>query len=135
MLRFDADGWLGDNTDGVGLVRDIERNAGVALRGARVLLIGAGGAAAGVLGPLLDARPRRSSWSPTARRPRRSALVAAPSPALARAHGVRARGRAARRRAAPASTSSSTPRASSLHGAARAGRRPACCGPARWRST
>ena len=32
VLRFDADGWLGDNTDGVGLVRDIERNAGVALR-------------------------------------------------------------------------------------------------------
>ena len=28
-LRFDADGWLGDNTDGAGLVRDIERNAGV----------------------------------------------------------------------------------------------------------
>jgi shikimate dehydrogenase len=52
-LRFDADGWLGDNTDGAGLVRDIERNAGVGLRGARVLLIGAGGGAAGALGPLL----------------------------------------------------------------------------------
>jgi len=52
-LRFDADGWLGDNTDGAGLVRDIERNAGVALRGARVLLIGAGGGAAGALGALL----------------------------------------------------------------------------------
>jgi shikimate dehydrogenase len=53
VLRFDADGWLGDNTDGAGLVRDIERNAGIALRGARVLLIGAGGGAAGALGPLL----------------------------------------------------------------------------------
>lgn len=52
-LRFDADGWLGDNTDGAGLVRDIERNAGTDLRGARVLLIGAGGGAAGALGPLL----------------------------------------------------------------------------------
>ena len=52
-LRFDADGWLGDNTDGAGLVRDIERNAGVALREARVLLIGAGGGAAGALGPLM----------------------------------------------------------------------------------
>jgi len=52
-IRFDADGWLGDNTDGAGLVRDIERNAGVALRGARVLLIGAGGGAAGALGPLI----------------------------------------------------------------------------------
>jgi shikimate dehydrogenase len=56
-LRFDADGWLADNTDGIGLVRDIERNAGVALAGRRVLLIGAGGAAAGALGPLLQARP------------------------------------------------------------------------------
>jgi len=48
---------FGDNTDGIGLVRDIERNAGVPLAGARVLLIGAGGAAAGALGPLLAAAP------------------------------------------------------------------------------
>lgn len=52
-LRFDADAWAGDNTDGAGLVRDIERNAGVCLRGARVLLIGAGGGAAGALGALM----------------------------------------------------------------------------------
>jgi shikimate dehydrogenase len=57
VLCFDAEGWLADNTDGVGLVNDIERNAGVALAGRRVLLIGAGGAAAGELGPLLAARP------------------------------------------------------------------------------
>lgn len=57
VLRFDPDGWSGDNTDGIGLVRDIEANAGVALYGRRVLLIGAGGAAAGALGPLLEARP------------------------------------------------------------------------------
>ncbi len=57
VLRFDAEGWWADNTDGVGLVRDIEQGAGVALAGTRVLLIGAGGAAAGVLGPLLQARP------------------------------------------------------------------------------
>lgn len=56
-LRFDAEGWLADNTDGIGLVRDIERNAGVPLAGARVLLVGAGGAAAGALGPLLAAAP------------------------------------------------------------------------------
>ena len=56
-LRFDYDGWLADNTDGIGLVRDIERNAGVTLAGRRLLLIGAGGAAAGALGPLLQARP------------------------------------------------------------------------------
>jgi shikimate dehydrogenase len=57
VLRFDADGWLADNTDGIGLVRDLQRNAGVALQGLRVLLIGAGGAASGVLGPLIEARP------------------------------------------------------------------------------
>ena len=56
-LRFDADGWVADNTDGVGLLRDIEDNAGFKLAGRRVLLIGAGGAAAGVLGPVLQARP------------------------------------------------------------------------------
>ena len=57
VLRFDAGGWLADNTDGAGLVDDIERNASVALAGARVLLIGAGGAASGALGPLLAALP------------------------------------------------------------------------------
>ena len=56
-LRFDDEGWYADNTDGIGLVRDIERNAGVPLGGRRVLLIGAGGAAAGALGPLLAAQP------------------------------------------------------------------------------
>ena len=58
VLRFDAEGWLADNTDGIGLVTDIERNAGVKLACRRVLLIGAGGAASGVLGPLLAARPQ-----------------------------------------------------------------------------
>lgn len=57
-LVLRGDEVLGDNTDGVGLVRDITVNAGVPLRGARVLLLGAGGAAAGVLGPLLDEQPR-----------------------------------------------------------------------------
>ena len=57
VLRFDASGWLADNTDGIGLVRDIEGNAGFSLRRCRVLLVGAGGAAAGVLGPLIEARP------------------------------------------------------------------------------
>jgi shikimate dehydrogenase len=44
-----------DNTDGTGLVRDIEQNLGVNLRGKRILLVGAGGAAYGVLHPLLEA--------------------------------------------------------------------------------
>jgi len=46
---------IGDNTDGVGLVRDIEQNLGIALKDKRILLIGAGGAAQGVLHPLLEA--------------------------------------------------------------------------------
>jgi shikimate dehydrogenase len=57
LLRFDDGGWLADNTDGAGLVRDIEHNAGVPLALARVLLVGAGGAAAGALGALIAARP------------------------------------------------------------------------------
>jgi len=48
---------LGDNTDGAGLVNDIQCNAGIDLSGRHLLLIGAGGAAAGVLGPLLLTRP------------------------------------------------------------------------------
>ena len=58
-LTFRADGVHGDNTDGVGLVNDIQLNAHVAIAGRDVLLIGAGGAAAGVLGPLLAAGARR----------------------------------------------------------------------------
>ncbi len=57
VLRFDGPHWLADNTDGVGLVRDIEQGAGLTLAGLTVLLIGAGGAAAGVLGPLLQRQP------------------------------------------------------------------------------
>lgn len=58
-LRFDEDGIHGDNTDGAGLVADITQHAGVQLAGSDLLLLGAGGAAAGVLGPLLEAGPRR----------------------------------------------------------------------------
>lgn len=53
------DGIHADNTDGAGLVADITRNAGVPLAGRDLLLVGAGGAAAGVLGPLLAASPAR----------------------------------------------------------------------------
>jgi len=56
-LRFDAKAVFGDNTDGEGLIRDITLNLRVGLAGKRVLLLGAGGAARGVLGPLLAARP------------------------------------------------------------------------------
>lgn len=50
---------LGDNTDGDGLLRDLQDNLGITLAGAAVLLLGAGGAARGVLGPLLAAAPAR----------------------------------------------------------------------------
>ena len=49
---------LGDNTDGVGLVRDMIANHGWSINGARVLVIGAGGAVRGVLEPLLREKPR-----------------------------------------------------------------------------
>jgi shikimate dehydrogenase len=58
-LKFDEDTILGDNTDGIGLVTDIIRNAGVAVEGKRVLLLGAGGAARGVILPLLEQRPQQ----------------------------------------------------------------------------
>lgn len=85
-LRFDADGIFGDNTDGVGLVRDITVNAGVPLTGRDLLLVGAGGAAAGVLGPLVEAGPRRIVVANRTRE-RAAELVARHEP-LARRHGV-----------------------------------------------
>jgi shikimate dehydrogenase len=54
-LVLDA-GILGDNTDGIGLARDLSQNLGVELAGKTLLLMGAGGAAQGVLGALLEAR-------------------------------------------------------------------------------
>ena len=56
-LTFDAQGMTADNTDGVGLVRDITENLRVTLRGKRILLLGAGGASYGVVGPLLEEAP------------------------------------------------------------------------------
>lgn len=47
----------GDTTDGVGLVRDLRDNHGIRIEGRRVLLVGAGGAARGVIEPLLAERP------------------------------------------------------------------------------
>ena len=54
-LSFIDGAIVGDNTDGPGLVADIVKNAGVDLTGKRVLLLGAGGAARGVVLPLLQA--------------------------------------------------------------------------------
>ena len=58
-LWFEGAAVCGDNTDGVGLVRDLARNLGVVVEARSVLLLGAGGAARGVIGPLLDEKPRR----------------------------------------------------------------------------
>jgi shikimate dehydrogenase len=59
VLVFDQQGCLADNTDGAGLVRDISDRLGIDLRGARVLLLGAGGAARGVIRPILEAGAAR----------------------------------------------------------------------------
>lgn len=56
-LSFDASGAIGDNTDGAGLLADLQKNLGRRMTGRRILLLGAGGAARGVIGPLLDAAP------------------------------------------------------------------------------
>ncbi len=49
---------LGDNTDGIGLICDLERNLKVDLADKRVLILGAGGAARGAIGPILEREPR-----------------------------------------------------------------------------
>jgi len=56
-LWFEAKDIVADNTDGVGLVRDIEHNLNLLMSGKRVLLLGAGGAAQGVLHPILEKNP------------------------------------------------------------------------------
>lgn len=58
-IAVQADGrWLGDTTDGIGLVRDLRDNLGLELERMRVLILGAGGAVQGVLGPLLALAPK-----------------------------------------------------------------------------
>lgn len=56
-LKFDDEQILGDNTDGAGLVRDLTANLKQSPAGKRILLMGAGGAARGVIGPLLAEQP------------------------------------------------------------------------------
>ncbi len=86
-LRFDGKHEVfADNTDGLGLVDDIQGNAGVAIAGRELLLIGAGGAAAGVLGPLIEAGPRRIVV--TNRTADKAQALVERHAALAQEHGV-----------------------------------------------
>src|SRR5690606_20614525 len=74
-LGFDADGTWADNTDGLGLVADLQGRLGLALAGVQIVLLGAGGAARGVVGPLLAAGVGRLVL--IARRPEQAAELAA----------------------------------------------------------
>jgi shikimate dehydrogenase len=56
-LSFDDGPIRGDNTDGIGFIRDLTVNQQIELAGSRLLVLGAGGAARGIIGPLIDAGP------------------------------------------------------------------------------
>ncbi|HYE36613.1 shikimate dehydrogenase [Methylocaldum sp.] len=57
-LALRPDGMIyGDNTDGIGLIRDLTVNLKLSLNNRRILLLGAGGASRGIIGPLLEQRP------------------------------------------------------------------------------
>ena len=57
-LAFEGSEIRGDNTDGIGLLRDLNVNLGVQLQGSNILILGAGGATRGIVGPLLEMQPR-----------------------------------------------------------------------------
>jgi shikimate dehydrogenase len=56
-LMFQEGSVFGDNTDGIGLMRDLSANLGLNLRDSHILILGAGGATRGIVGPLLESRP------------------------------------------------------------------------------
>ena len=56
-LTFNDSEIHGDNTDGIGLLRDLAINLGVTIDGANILILGAGGATRGIVGPLLEMQP------------------------------------------------------------------------------
>jgi shikimate dehydrogenase len=85
-LAAQADGILGDNTDGAGLVHDLCDNLGVVITHRRVLLIGAGGATRGILGPLLALAPKEVVIAN--RTPQRAAALAEAFTDLGAVQGV-----------------------------------------------
>lgn len=86
FLDFAGGAVVGDNTDGIGLVHDLRANAGCELAGRDILVIGAGGAAAGCLAPFIEAGPKRIAVAN--RSPEKAqALVARHFP-LSRDHAV-----------------------------------------------
>jgi len=58
-LVFQEGEVFGDNTDGIGLLRDLAVNLGITIDGANILILGAGGATSGITGPILEMRPRQ----------------------------------------------------------------------------
>lgn len=59
LVRLENNLLQGDNTDGIGLVRDLTLNKGFRFAGKRILILGAGGAVRGVMRPLLEQQPKR----------------------------------------------------------------------------
>ncbi|HSG59332.1 MAG TPA: shikimate dehydrogenase [Woeseiaceae bacterium] len=57
-IDFRGSEMYGDNTDGIGLLRDLDVNLGIELEDANILILGAGGATRGIVGPLLEMQPR-----------------------------------------------------------------------------
>ena len=57
-LTFESSEIRGDNTDGIGLLRDLAVNLGVVIEDSSILILGAGGATRGIIGPLLEMQPK-----------------------------------------------------------------------------
>jgi shikimate dehydrogenase len=57
LARLEDGSILGDNTDGIGLVNDLTQNHNIPIRNSRILILGAGGACRGIVGPLLGIGP------------------------------------------------------------------------------
>jgi len=85
-LALQGEGIVGDNTDGVGLVRDLCDNLGLTITGRRVLVLGAGGATRGVLASLLALKPQELIIGN--RSAERAEALAAAFADLGDAHGV-----------------------------------------------